>query len=157
MREREWGGFVWRVCSFNHSPPTRHQHTHTHYTHQHTHQPPTTTPFLLTPNHPPPNTHTRTRTHSHSAVACLWSAFATVIFCLPTELPVHPDNLNYASVALVGTFSLSNLWFFFPRYGAYKWFTGPHRTVGEADDDGGGGVGGGVGPAGGTGKDVEAT
>lgn len=44
------------------------------------------------------------------AVACIWAAAATVIFCLPTELPVDGENLNYASVALVGTFLLSNVW-----------------------------------------------
>jgi hypothetical protein len=57
-----------------------------------------------------------------SAVASIWAAAATVIFCLPTELPVDAENLNYASVLLVGTFLMSNVWFFFPKYGAYKWW-----------------------------------
>ncbi|KAI8472838.1 MAG: amino acid/polyamine transporter I [Monoraphidium minutum] len=66
-------------------------------------------------------------------VAVTWAAAATVIFCLPTEMPVTVDNLNYASVALVGTFLISNIWFFFPKYGAYKWFRGPARTVDTED------------------------
>lgn len=67
------------------------------------------------------------------AVATFWACFATVIFSLPTELPVDAENLNYASVALVGTFLLSNLWFWCPVIGAHKWFTGPYRTI---DDEG---------------------
>lgn len=46
----------------------------------------------------------------HSAIACLWAGFATAIFCLPIELPVDAENLNYASVALGGTFLISNIW-----------------------------------------------
>jgi len=78
----------------------------------------------------------------------LWAACATVIFCLPTELPVNAENLNYASVALCGTFLLSNIWFFFPGIGAYKWFNGPARTVDDsvASMEDGGGFGGGKDP-----------
>jgi amino acid transporter len=36
-------------------------------------------------------------------ISTLWMLFATVVFCLPTEMPVSADNLNYASVAFIGT------------------------------------------------------
>lgn len=55
------------------------------------------------------------------AVSTLWMLFATVVFCLPTEMPVSAENLNYASVAFMGTVAISCLMFFFPKYGAYKW------------------------------------
>jgi hypothetical protein len=43
-------------------------------------------------------------------VAVAWAAAAVVIFCLPTQLPVDGENLNYAAVLLVGTFLMSNVW-----------------------------------------------
>jgi amino acid transporter len=64
------------------------------------------------------------------AISTLWM-FATVVFCLPTELPVTAENLNYASIAFIGTCILSLSMFFFPKYGAYKWFTGPACTIDE--------------------------
>lgn len=124
----------------------------------------------MKPTHcqPPKRRHARAfHARTRSAVAVAWAALATAIFVLPTELPVAPDTLNYASVALGGTFLLSNLWFFFPKYGAYKWFTGPHRTVDDTAGGGGapasagaakGGGNGGVGDGGAAAgsKDVEA-
>ncbi|KAF8069535.1 BAT1 [Scenedesmus sp. PABB004] len=65
-------------------------------------------------------------------VATLWAIFAAVVFCLPIEMPVDADNLNYAAVAFVGTCTLSTLFFYCPVIGAYKWFKGPRHTV---DDD----------------------
>lgn len=66
-------------------------------------------------------------------ISCVWAVIATVTFCLPTEMPVNSENLNYASVALCGTFLISNIMFFFPKYGAYKWFRGPAKTVDVED------------------------
>jgi hypothetical protein len=42
---------------------------------------------------------------------------------------VHAENLNYAAVAFIGTLSISLLWFYFPVWGAYRWFKGPYREV----------------------------
>jgi hypothetical protein len=58
--------------------------------------------------------------------------FSTVVFCLPIEMPVNADNLNYAAAAFIGTCAISIGMFFFPVFGAYKWFHGPRHTV---DDD----------------------
>lgn len=66
------------------------------------------------------------------AISTVWMLFSTVVFCLPTEMPVTVDTLNYASVAFLGTCAISLGMFFFPKYGAYKWFKGPAHTV---DDD----------------------
>lgn len=57
-------------------------------------------------------------------VACLWIAFITVIFCLPTVNPVTSTSLNYTPVALgiVGLFAFGS-WFLWARH----WFTGRCR------------------------------
>ena len=57
-------------------------------------------------------------------VACLWIAFITVIFCLPTQNPVTSQTFNYTPVALgvVGIFAFGS-WFFWAR----RWFTGRCR------------------------------
>jgi hypothetical protein len=65
-------------------------------------------------------------------IATLWAMFSTVVFCLPIEMPVDAENLNYAAAAFIGTCSISVGMFFFPFIGAYKWFKGPAHTV---DDD----------------------
>ncbi|RAH58757.1 amino acid transporter [Aspergillus piperis CBS 112811] len=36
-----------------------------------------------------------------NAWACLWTLFVSIIFVLPTDRPVTPDNMNYACVFLV--------------------------------------------------------
>ncbi|KXZ54383.1 hypothetical protein GPECTOR_5g461 [Gonium pectorale] len=64
--------------------------------------------------------------------ATLWVAFIVVVFSLPNTYPANSENVNYAGVTLLATFTLSLIWFFFPYYGAYKWFKGPVSTL---DDD----------------------
>lgn len=59
------------------------------------------------------------------AVSTLWMLFSTVVFCLPTQLPASAQNLNYAGFAFLGTTAASLSVFYFPKYGAYKWFKGP--------------------------------
>ena len=58
-------------------------------------------------------------------VSCLWIAFITVAFCLPTVNPVTSQTLNYTGVAvgivLVGSLSSWFLW-------ARRWFTGRCRN-----------------------------
>lgn len=60
-----------------------------------------------------------------AAIACLWIAFITVIFCLPELNPVNSQTLNYTPVAvgivMLGAFG-SWLW-------ARTWFTGPVRQI----------------------------
>lgn len=65
------------------------------------------------------------------AVSTIWMLFSTVVFCLPTTMPVSVENLNYASVAFLGTCTISLAMYFFPVVGAYSWFTGPAHTVDE--------------------------
>ena len=57
-------------------------------------------------------------------VACLWIAFITVVFCLPTVNPTTSQTLNYTPVALtvVGAFAFGS-WFLWARH----WFTGRCR------------------------------
>ena len=58
-------------------------------------------------------------------VACLWIAFITIIYCLPTENPVTTETLNYTPVALavVAIFAFGS-WFLWAR----RWFTGRCRN-----------------------------
>ncbi|KAL8791237.1 MAG: hypothetical protein Q9213_000194 [Squamulea squamosa] len=58
-------------------------------------------------------------------VACLWVAFITVAFCLPTVNPVESHTFNYTPVALgiVGLFAFGS-WFIWAR----NWFTGRCRN-----------------------------
>lgn len=65
-------------------------------------------------------------------ISTLWAIFATVVFCLPIEMPVTAENLNYAAMAFIGTCTISIAVFYCPFIGAYKWFKGPAHTV---DDD----------------------
>ncbi|KAH6693776.1 amino-acid permease, partial [Plectosphaerella plurivora] len=55
-------------------------------------------------------------------VAIAWNAFLSVIFLLPTRLPVTVDNMNYAIVVLVATFVFSIIYWF---AGGNKYYTGP--------------------------------
>ncbi|KAF1353386.1 putative GABA permease [Delphinella strobiligena] len=41
-----------------------------------------------------------------------WISLAVIIFCMPTQLPVTPSSMNYASVLLVGFAAISMLWYF---------------------------------------------
>jgi hypothetical protein len=65
------------------------------------------------------------------AAATLFALFCAVIFSLPTAMPVDAENLNYAAMLFIGTVVISTVTFYFPKYGAYKWFKGP---VHEVDD-----------------------
>ncbi|KAL9031750.1 MAG: hypothetical protein Q9196_000227 [Gyalolechia fulgens] len=57
-------------------------------------------------------------------VACLWIAFITVVFCLPTVNPVTTQTLNYTPVALVIVIVfIFGSWFLW----AHRWFTGRCR------------------------------
>lgn len=68
-------------------------------------------------------------TYPCGIISTLWAIFATVVFCLPIEMPVTAENLNYAAMAFIGTCTISIVVFYFPFIGAYKWFKGPAHTV----------------------------
>jgi amino acid transporter len=59
-------------------------------------------------------------------VACLWTGFITIIFCLPALNPVNSQTLNYTPVA-VGIIAVWCLlsWFLWAR----RWFHGPIRQI----------------------------
>lgn len=54
--------------------------------------------------------------------ACIWTAFVSVIFILPTEYPVAADTMNYACVFLVAIFVFSYLYWVVR---GNKFYTGP--------------------------------
>jgi amino acid transporter len=55
-------------------------------------------------------------------VTVLWVILATVLFCMPTALPVTPSTMNYASVVFTFFALVSVFWYFVY---ARKYFTGP--------------------------------
>lgn len=59
-------------------------------------------------------------------IACLWTVFITVAFCLPTQDPVNTQTLNYTPVAIgiVGAWTLGS-WVLWAR----RWFVGPRAMV----------------------------
>lgn len=54
--------------------------------------------------------------------ACIWTAFVTVIFILPTDMPVTLETMNYAVVFLVGILAFSAIYWYARGKGVY---TGP--------------------------------
>ena len=62
-----------------------------------------------------------------NAWACIWTLFASIIFILPTAIPVAADNMNYA-VAFLGGILLFALIYWYAR--GKSFYTGP---VVEAD------------------------
>ncbi|KAF4617090.1 hypothetical protein G7Y89_g15059 [Cudoniella acicularis] len=57
-----------------------------------------------------------------NAWACLWTLFVTIIFLLPTVVPVAADTMNYASVFLVFILVCAA---FFWYLGGRRYYTGP--------------------------------
>ena len=59
-------------------------------------------------------------------IACLWIAFISIIFCLPSVNPVNSQTLDYTPVAvgIIGFWCMAS-W----SLGARKWFVGPIRQV----------------------------
>lgn len=65
--------------------------------------------------------------------ACLWTLFVSIIFILPTNLPVAADTMNYACVFLAALIIASYSWWF---AGGRKWYTGPlveAEVLGDSD------------------------
>ena len=62
--------------------------------------------------------------------AILWTLFISIIFFMPTELPVTANNMNYAVVFFVGIISFS---VFFWNVGGYKVYRGPEATAPDPD------------------------
>ncbi|RUS18509.1 amino acid permease-domain-containing protein [Endogone sp. FLAS-F59071] len=64
-------------------------------------------------------------------IAVLWVAFITVLFILPTILPVNALDMNYAIVAIGAVFfGAVGSWIFSAR----SWFKGPTRNAQEVDE-----------------------
>ena len=57
-----------------------------------------------------------------NAWACIWTAFVSIIFVMPTALPVEPDTMNYAVVYLAGILVFALFWWFVR---GRKFYTGP--------------------------------
>jgi len=66
-----------------------------------------------------------------SVIAVLFMVFMGIVFLFPATGPqtsVH--EMNYTVVVLGGVMLLSLIWYYFPKYGAAHWFTGPIANVG---------------------------
>ncbi|KAJ5592014.1 uncharacterized protein N7459_002383 [Penicillium hispanicum] len=65
-----------------------------------------------------------------NAWACLWTLFVSIIFVLPTDMPVTPDSMNYACVYLVAVLLFALIYWWIRGRVVY---TGP-VTEAVADD-----------------------
>ncbi|EMC98071.1 hypothetical protein BAUCODRAFT_32069 [Baudoinia panamericana UAMH 10762] len=54
--------------------------------------------------------------------ACVWTLFVSIIFIMPTALPVTAENMNYAIVYLGGILFFSMLWWYIS---GRRYYTGP--------------------------------
>ncbi|KAA1473610.1 amino acid transporter [Dentipellis sp. KUC8613] len=68
-----------------------------------------------------------------AVVAVAWMSFILVIFFFPTTRAPTAASMNYTVVVWGGVIILSLLYFYFPKYGGRYWFTGPVRTLVDAD------------------------
>jgi len=64
--------------------------------------------------------------------ACLWTLFVSIIFIMPTAIPVAADTMNYAIVYL-GAILFFALGYWFLR--AHKFYTGPLIEADIHEDD----------------------
>ncbi|KZO96991.1 APC amino acid permease [Calocera viscosa TUFC12733] len=64
-----------------------------------------------------------------AVIAVAYMTFMNVIFLFPTAPNSDAANMNYCIVVLGGVIILSLAYYFFPKYGGYKWFRGPVRNV----------------------------
>ena len=60
-------------------------------------------------------------------ITCIcWTLFVSVIFSIPTVLPVTKETMNYASVITGGVVILSGAWYIL---GAHKHYKGPTSNL----------------------------
>ncbi|KAI8381066.1 amino acid permease-domain-containing protein [Radiomyces spectabilis] len=59
-------------------------------------------------------------------IACMWIAFTSVLFILPTQYPVTANNMNFAIVPFAAVIGIASLVYVFS---GRKWFTGPVRNI----------------------------
>jgi amino acid transporter len=63
-------------------------------------------------------------------IACIWVAFITILFVLPTASPITLKTFNYAIVALLVVIGYAGIYWL---VSAKNWFTGP-RVQGTAEE-----------------------
>lgn len=63
----------------------------------------------------------------------LWTFFVCVVFSLPTQIPVTPINMNYASVITVGVIATSGLWYLLS---AHRHYHGPVSNLPSEEKNG---------------------
>jgi len=62
--------------------------------------------------------------------ACLWTAFVSIIFLMPTSLPVTPNTMNYAIVILAFVFIVATGYWYLQ---GHKHYTGPRTRAHVVD------------------------
>jgi amino acid permease (GABA permease) len=63
-------------------------------------------------------------------MACIWVAFITILFMLPTASPIHWSNFNYTIVAVLVVIGFAGIYWL---VSAKNWFTGP-RVQGTPEE-----------------------
>lgn len=68
-----------------------------------------------------------------AVISVTWLAFTGIVFLFPATPEVGVQDMNYAVVVLGGALALSLVYYYFPKYGAKNWFTGPVPTIDVQD------------------------
>lgn len=71
-----------------------------------------------------------------NSVAILWIAFETVLFSMPTTLPVTEVSMNYAIVVFFAFMAMSAIWYaIYARKGEFALLFLPRWSLFQADID----------------------
>ncbi|GLI61374.1 hypothetical protein VaNZ11_003738, partial [Volvox africanus] len=71
----------------------------------------------------------------NNVVSLLWVGTVTVLFTLPQIYPIKPINMNWSAPILGLAMAFALGWYYFPKYGAKKWFIGPRANLGQFNDE----------------------
>jgi len=66
-----------------------------------------------------------------SWAAIVYMSFMICILCFPASPDPTAETMNYGSVVFVAVIVGALAYYFFPKYGARHWFTGPVHTLQE--------------------------
>ncbi|VDC04470.1 unnamed protein product [Peniophora sp. CBMAI 1063] len=61
--------------------------------------------------------------------AVVFMAFTSAVFLFPASPDPSPTTMNYTVAVWGGTLTLAAAYFYMPKYGGRKWFTGPISTI----------------------------
>jgi amino acid transporter len=67
-----------------------------------------------------------------NTIALIWISLIVILFVLPSEYPVTPINMNYASIAFGTVFIVTSLGYILS---ARHWFKGPRTNISRSTNE----------------------